>query len=273
MSRLSQSTDPDIPCVWVQAGVLSYRPCHRNFECDGCELFHAIQGPGPRGEERGATERSDSSDRDLGTRHRVGTHGSEAESVVRAYLGHLTEGCDLHLDMPYSPGHFWLHEVSRDEILLGFDCQMLRILYPIDDFILPKPGTWIERGEAMGWIQRGHLALPLPAPISGEVQEVNQSLMIEIKENGFPLSRGRWLLRVQPHEPMDDIPELIRGQEMLGWVQRKLNLVREYLLDAAEPDPVTGRTMNDGGELNRNLESVLGSDAFRDLLDRLFREF
>ncbi|MFO7972689.1 MAG: hypothetical protein R6U40_13205, partial [Desulfobacterales bacterium] len=42
---------------------------------------------------------------------------------------------------------------------------------------LPGPGVWLKRGEAMGWIQRGHLALPLPAPISGEVLEVNHALV------------------------------------------------------------------------------------------------
>jgi glycine cleavage system H lipoate-binding protein len=244
------------PCVWVMAGVLSYRrPCHRNYECEGCELNQALQGLA-MGEE-GGSERS---------------HPPQMDEVVSAYIVQLTEGCDLHLDRPYSRGHFWIKEESQDEVLLGFDCQTIRIIFPLDDLLLPKPGTWLRRGEPMGWIQRGHMTLPLHAPMSGEVLEVNEGLVQELKEDGFPRSRIRWLIRLKPHEPVGDVPGLLRGESMLSWYQKKLGLVRSYLKVAADPGVDAGRTMNDGGELNRNLEQVLGSDHFQELMDRLFQD-
>lgn len=271
MSNSSRGSPQDSPCVWVQAGVLSYRPCHRNFECERCELYHALQGPvESSGERRGEDAHEIRGAERSGTGHRK--VGSEMEGVISAYLGQLTEGCDLHLDLPYSPGHFWIREVSDEEILVGFDCQTLRILFPVEDFVLPRPGVWLKRGEAMGWIQRGHLVLPLLAPLSGEVTEVNHALVEEIKKDGFPGVQPRWLIRLKPHEPLNDVPELIQGGAMLGWYQKKLNLVREYLADAADPGVATGETLNDGGELNRNLEEVLGTDSFQELLDRLFQE-
>lgn len=271
MPNPNRNQDSNDPCVWVQAGVLSFRACHRGFDCENCELFHAIRGtehnleasgPGrcaPRRAERPGKPAARALPR-------------EVEALVSAYLCRLTEGCDVHLDLPYSPGHFWLRETGADEVLLGFDCQTLRILFPIEDFILPKVGVWIKRGEPLGWIQRGHLALPLPSPISGEVLEINQDLVEEIKREGFPQEQRRWLIQVRPHEPLADVPELLKGQSMLRWYQRKLSLVREYLSDAMEPCAVTGETLNDGGKLNPNLEEVLGSDTFRDLLERLFQE-
>lgn len=271
MSRLNRKDLQAPPCVWVQAGVLSYRPCHRDFDCESCELFHALRGPVEGRETSGETRSSatpEGASGSLNTR----MIGSDVEGEVSAFLDQLAEGCDLHLDLPYSPGHFWLKEMAQGEVLVGFDCQMLRVLFPVEGFILPKPGTWLKRGEAMGWIQRGHLALPLPSPMSGEVLEVNHALVAEIQEQGFPVSQARWLIRLRPHEPLADIPELLRGSSMLSWYQRKLHLVREYLLNAVDPGVHTGETLNDGGELNRNLEEVLGADPFRELLDRLFQD-
>lgn len=271
MSNLNRKDLQAPPCVWVQAGVLSYRPCHRDFDCESCELFHALRGPVEDREAPGETRPFGTAGEDH-RRAKTERVFSDVEGEASALLTQLTEGCDLHLDLPYSPGHFWIKEVAGGEVLLGFDCQTLRILFPVEGFILPGPGVWLKRGEAMGWIQRGHLALPLPAPISGEVLEVNHALVAEIEERGFPASQARWLIRLKPHEPMADIPELFRGQSMLNWYQRKLHLVREYLLNAVNAGVPTGETLNDGGELNRNLEEVLGADSFRELLDRLFQD-
>lgn len=269
MSRLNRESPQELPCVWVHAGVLSYRPCHRNFECESCELFHALSGPHQDRKEAGVARQ----DTQVPGRLQEAGEGRidpEIEEAVTAYLTQLTEGCDLHLDLPYSPGHFWLKEAEEGEVLIGLDCQTLRILFPVEDFTLPKPGVWLKRGEAMGWVQRGHRVIPLLSPISGEVREVNHELVREILERGFPWSQARWLIRVTPHEPLADIPDLLRGQTMLGWYQRKLNLVREYLLDAMDPGTPMGQTLNDGGALNRNLEEVLGSYPFQELLDRMF---
>lgn len=238
-------------CVWVSAGVLNYRrPCHRDYECDGCDLFRALQGVGKP----------------------LPTPSAQADWMVSAYIVQLAEGCDLHLDRPYTSGHFWIKEEADDEVLLGFDCHTIRVLFPVDDFILPKPGVWLRRGETMGWIQRGHRAIPLRSPMSGEVLEVNSGMVSEVKEVGFPVSQQRWLIRLKPHEPLGDIPGLLQGESMLTWYQRKLGLVHDFLRAALEPDPDATPTLNDGGELNRDLEKVLGSEPFREMLDALFRD-
>ena len=269
MNRSPPDDFQENPCVWVMAGVLNYRrPCHRNYECETCELFQALQGSGMGREKEGSAGK----EADTGRGGHPPSKPHQVDEVVSAYIVQLTEGCDLHLDRPYSPGHFWIREETPDEVTLGFDCQTIRIIFPLDDFLLPKPGVWLRRGEPMGWIQRGHMALPLKSPISGEVLEVNETLVEELKEDGFPRSRIRWLIRMRPHEPLGDIPDLLRGEAMLAWYQKKLGLVKSYLRVAADPGVDAGRTLNDGGELNRNLEQVLGADHFQEMLDRLFQD-
>ena len=37
-----------LPCVWMSAGVINYRLCDREYECESCPLDTAIRGRGPR---------------------------------------------------------------------------------------------------------------------------------------------------------------------------------------------------------------------------------
>jgi glycine cleavage system H protein len=300
MSKPRGPGPEELPCVWVTAGVLSYRPCHREYDCDGCELYHALRGPGPEAEVASTVEEAPYAA--TSAREREPREGAAASSerraadvttpgptrsvippapeedrayhqAVSAYLTRLTGGCNLHLDRPYTPGHLWIIE-EDGEVKVGLDCQTLRVLYPLDDFTLPRPGVWLKRGETMGWVQRGHLILPLTAPISGEVIEVNEALVDEIRRLGFPEKAAPWLLRLAPREPLDAVPDLLTGESMLHWYEGKLALLRNFLEVAVSLDPevqeAVGPTLNDGGEPNLNLEEVLGPTLFQQLLERLF---
>ena len=267
MTRSASERSHEMTCVWVLAGVLNHRPCHRGYECEGCDLHQALRGE----------EKPPSKD---GIRalpgHEVArgpTRNSPhpAEKMVSAYLIHLTADCFLHLDRAYTVQHFWIREDPSGEACLGLDCQNLRILFPVEDLLLPRPGVWVKRGEAMGWIVRGHLAIPLQSPLSGEVVEVNESLLAELRELGFPRTRDRWMVRFLPHEDLNAIPGLLRGEVMLDWYRQKLGLLREYLTAAMEPRHETGPTLQDGGAPDPNLEAVLGEEAFQSLVDRLFK--
>jgi len=198
--------------------------------------------------------------------------GTSGEKAARAYLRHLTRGCNLHLDRAYSPTHFWVQEGRDGEVLLGLDGQTLRILFPLEDVVLPRPGVWLTRGETMGWILRGHLALPLRAPLSGEAMETNGPLLDQLRRRGVPDAEPGWLMRLFPHEAWEQVPDLLQGEAMLFWAQAKLGILRKSLLEAMALGAEAGPTLNDGGEWNPNLEEVLGPSAFRRLVDQLFRE-
>lgn len=267
MIRLAEGRDEELPCVWVLAGVLNHRPCHRHYECEGCELYRALQG---RENEEG-TPRLERPLLDPSSAQEAARPTEPASPAVSAYLADLTRGCTLHLDRPYTEGNLWIDATDPDALVVGLDCQALRVLYPLEDIVLPRTGVWLERGEAMGWLLRGHLALPLRAPISGEVLEVNESLAPTLRGEGGAEGSDPWLLRLQPHEELEAVQGLLRGEGMLGWYRDRLAILREHLRIATAHGAEAGPTLNDGGTVNRNLEEVLGPRSFRSLVDRLFR--
>ncbi len=192
--------------------------------------------------------------------------------AVSFYLSRLTAGCELHLDRPYCACHFWLCAAPEDRVTLGLDGHLLRILYPIDDITLPHVGVLLRRPEPCGWITRGRMAIPLSAPISGEVEAVNEPSLEAVRARGRLNGGEDWLIRVQAHEDPTLAPGLYHGEKALVWYLRKLQLLKGYLREAlaAGAAAVPGPTLADGGTLNMDVESVLGRERFEALVGELF---
>jgi glycine cleavage system H lipoate-binding protein len=244
----------DLPCIWALAGVLTYRLCDRNYRCEECELHHALQGnPMPTTA--------------ISPRGRVGSSAT-VDDRVAPYLRALLEGCSLHLDRPYSSGHFWLLATGTDELTVGLDDYVVRVLRPLDGVVSPGIGTWLRRDEPCGWLKRRQSAIPLRMPIAGEITAVNDGFVDRTAGEG---ADGGWLFHVAPHEPVDAVPSLYRGERALAWHLEKLRVLSRYLRDAEPLDAAAvGVTLNDGGVPQRDLEAVLGPDQYRRLVDELF---
>ncbi len=264
-ARITGERD-ELPCIWVLAGVLSYRLCDRSYDCEHCELYHALRGrPGDRNELDQVCSAGRNTLRASPTERAV-------DEMVISYLYRLGAGCELHLDWPYSASHFWLHQLDDGNIAIGLDCNLLRMLFPIDDITLPHIGVLTRRTEPCGWLTRGRLAVPLTAPLSGTVNAVNDAYVERLKGPRPACGSGEWLLTMAPDEELASVPGLYRGEDTLVWYLRKIQLVKHYLRAALHSADVQalGVTLADGGEINLDLEEVLGRDRFETLVDDLF---
>lgn len=264
MAHTTTHAREEPPCIWVLAGVLSYRLCDRGYDCEHCELYHALRGEAHL---PAVTRRAAEPEEDEGL--------PPAEAALRDQVGlhlrRLFAGCKLYLDRRYSPGHFWLEARGPREALLGLDGQVLRLLYPIDEIVVPHAGVHLRRGEACGWVLRGRLAVPLNAPVSGTVEAVNGDYLQAVKA-GDAAFGDEWLLRLTLDTELDDGEELYRAEEMLSFHLRKLRIVKEYLREAlahAAGGPL-GPTLADGGTLQLNLEEVLGRERYERLVHEVF---
>jgi hypothetical protein len=81
-----------------------------------------------------------------------------------------------------------------------------------------------------------------------------------------------WLLRVAPHESVDEIPDLLRGEQLLLWYLEQIRILKRHLADVTAPAGGTqlGLTMADGGVPAPDLETVLGPERFQRLVDEIF---
>mgnify|MGYP001595830818 FL=1 len=248
----------ELPCIWVLSGVLSYRLCDRNYECDGCELYHALRGEGraschhAEGADPGSIEILDS---------------ASPSGQATSHLSHLLSGCRLYLDRPYRPPHFWLTQTEENLVTVGLDGSLLRMLSPIRRVVSPGAGLHLERDQPCGWIAREHMAVPLKMPIAGEVVETNATFAAADEPCRLP-DGDDWLFRVRATEPLEEVSGLVNAEGTLAWYADRLRTVKHAILESLSgPEAGTvGPVLADGGARLSSLERVLGPKAFEELI-------
>ena len=247
-----------LPCVWVTAGVLSYRLCDREFDCEACPLYLALRG-------------GNASAVIAGGAPAPATGAANGDDPVGRYLAGLGAGCTLHLDRAYSADGLWMETTPAGEVRIGLDDYTLRLLQPVDDVVLPRIGSWLPHRAPCAWVYRGRLAIALRCPVAGEVAAVHPRPALAPPRDG-DVAEGRWWFRVRPHEPVAAAAGLFRNEALLGWYLSRVRTVHEHLDAVVTPAEgrLAGPLMHDGGAPPGDLESVLGRERFEALVAALF---
>ncbi len=76
----------DLRCVWMTAGVVNYKLCDLNFNCEFCEFHQVMQGLAhahPGRKETAVDTFPDSESENI-------------QQMVNTYLGKLVEGCKIY---------------------------------------------------------------------------------------------------------------------------------------------------------------------------------
>ena len=254
-------------CIWVSAGVLNYRLCDRSFQCEGCDLFHALTAGDAH------TFRScdgPESRPGLAATHQVEPGGSTwTEDQVTTHLNHVLGDCPLYLDRYYKPPYFWLADEANGRVRLGLASHILHILSPIDEICTPNIGLHFRRDQPCGWITRNGTAISFAMPVSGLVSEVNGPSSARGDDGAG--SENAWLLRIETDEPLSRAQDLIQGEETLLWYLDSIRTLKRHLREAVSETAANriGPLMADGGALNPCLEEVLGPARFRRLLEQI----
>jgi glycine cleavage system H protein len=103
-------------------------------------------------------------------------------------------------DRRYTAEHEWI-KPEGDSYLVGITSFAQDQLGDIVYVELPKVGDRVEAGKAFGVIESVKTASDLYAPVSGEVIEVNSSLVEQPQAvNDDPYSAG-WMIRIRADDP------------------------------------------------------------------------
>ncbi len=250
----------ELPCVWSLAGVLGMHPCDREYDCDSCELYHALSG-GHAIDEESAIRCPNLSQ----TQQRI-------EAEVGQFVSNLMAGCRLDFGRWYGGDGVWVRAAGEDnELEVGLVGCVWRILEPVEEIVAPRAGVSFEAGETCGWLLRSERAIPLRLPVGGTVTEVNAPLVEAIGISGHVDGRDKWLFRVRSALQTSEVPRLFRGEDALIWHLRRLRILKSHIRGALDADRLAvGAVMADGGEPQMNLERVLGPDRFAAMIDALF---
>jgi glycine cleavage system H protein len=102
--------------------------------------------------------------------------------------------------MRFTSDHQWI-ETEGELIRLGLTAYAIQQLGDVFEIALPARGKALKPGDAMAMVQAARHNAELPAPLAGEVAEVNAELFEEPDLlNAGPETLG-WLVKLRPADP------------------------------------------------------------------------
>jgi len=232
------------PCIWMSAGLLTYRLCDRDFDCERCPLDAALR----RGDLLGSRDHE-------------------------ALLAPNHDPSDFPEDRRYTAGHSWVQVVDGQDggrLRFGLDTFAAAIIGRCGGVMWNPPGRSLGRGDVVCRIDLGLGALWIGAPVRGSVVKENQALRDRPEQLvTSPYTEG-WIAEFLA-EDMADVEqlapaELSRERSRLDLQRFRRRVAMQLLADDAGR---VGRTLADGGELLTDLRQMLGGPKYLDLVREL----
>jgi hypothetical protein len=230
--------ESESPCIWMEAGVVDFKLCDFNNNCDTCP-FDAIM-------------RNRATCANI-TQNAVDS-GKQNNDSVEQFLNPLkTINVDGHVF--YGEKHWYFERLSENKTLVGFDQVTLSIFPTFTDIIISEEQR-INKGQAVCWFVSEFGTMCLPAPISGKITKVNNSFLNDRKTDKTRI----WLFIIETENLPNELANFKKGDDAIEYL--KINQSEYSALFARELEqiqPSLGATLPDGGQAVQSLEQLFGA--------------
>lgn len=227
-------------CVWMLAGVVDYKLCDRDYDCESCPLDKAF--------------------RDAAHDHR----SSHPHLATQSEPGDV-QGYKLAPMLFYHPAHVWARIEDEGTVRVGLDDfgqSLTGRIYAVD---LPAEGGPVEGSRPCWRIAHQAGETALASPVTGTIQQVNSKLTGHPSLiNRDPYSEG-WALVIKPARLEECLKQLYYGRKADLWYQKDIQRLHQAVADAL-PASSIGVTMQDGGSHINDFTSLLTADQMRQVI-------
>lgn len=122
-------------------------------------------------------------------------------------------------ELKYTDEHEWA-KVEEELVVIGITDYAQDALGEIVYIELPSEGDEITKGDSFGGVESTKSVSDLYAPVSGEVVEVNESLLDSPETiNEDPYGDG-WLIKVRIHDS-DEYDELMDSEQYSEFIEKE----------------------------------------------------
>lgn len=248
-------------CIWAEAGLVSYKLCDRNYECDDCPFDQVMRQKSPP---VSVDVKVHTAGR---TRSRNVRQGTLSE-VVRGIFGDPFSE-KLPRDRSYSRGHVWIMKDERGAVRLGIDHYVAGLLEGIASIVFPEIGASAVRDNPCAWIICEGGTIAVQSPVDGRLRCINPRLVESAATVGDDPYESGWLAEIScPEKPSENSIEasVMESESKSQFANLEREIIEEF---DAEPSTL-GVTLMDGGNPPHSLKDVLGTARYISFLQRLF---
>jgi glycine cleavage system H protein len=221
----------------MTAGLVAYKLCDREYDCDSCPLDQALRG-------------------------------GEGHAVPADIMTADAPRWEFRSDRHYHTSHGWIQQVKPGHCRYGLDVFAGRLLGHASSVVLPTIGSSVSEGRPVCWVVDESEVIPLHAPVTGTVESANQEVQASPSLLATSPYDAGWLLGIHCASDPAEAAGLLSAQEMQNRTESELRMLHEEGLQDMCEDAVVGPTLADGGEPIGDLRRVLGPERFHKLIMR-----
>lgn len=175
----------------------------------------------------------------------------------------LPSGLFLH------PGHTWAALASSGAVRVGLDDLASRALGIPSRVSLRQVGEKVAQGDPIVTLECNGRELSLPAPVSGVIEQANQSVLADPSAlAGEPYDRG-WLYEIKASKLGSEIPGLAVAEVAWAWLQDQVHDFGDWLANLGTGQ--AGVAMQDGGQPASGALAHVDDAAFAAFGERFIR--
>jgi len=262
--------EEDLKCVWMTAGLLSYKLCKYNLQCEKCPLDWELRNLSAAPSQGSpATQERKQINSEEG-RRAAPLKKERSAGVV------LTEGLSrssINGSLFYHPGHTWVKVEKADEVRIGIDSFLGKMIEKVKVIVLPLPGGRFVQGETLCSIIQEEGILHIVFPVSGSILSVNQKLKDQPELlTKDPLGEG-FLLTLRPKNLQRDQKHLLFGEAALSWHRKELERFKTAVVSELSADQKgLGMTMQDGEIRLGDIEKLIDTERYIQLVSTFLRK-
>ena len=239
----------DLKCVWMEAGVLAYQLCERQYECESCPLDAALRA-----------------------------HFNRGVPAEKAAEHPAQERAALAEDRRYSRGHCWVRRVEStgaDETprwRVGLEPGLAAALLRTRSVVLPAVGESLRRGQMHLWVVVDGGTFGVVAPLDGTVRASNVRLAERPSLVGSAPMDDGWLYEVEVPRSEPQWAGLMEASTAERGYSSKASRFQAELSKALNArHHAVGETLADGGAPLGDVSQMLGPARYFELLSKIYR--
>ena len=141
----------DERCIWMAAGILTYRLCDHTCDCDDCPL-------------------------DAAMRKHLWRHTGVAAAQPEGCFDLPAAPEALREGFRYARNHCWTRQLDACSLRVGIEPGLGAALLDPKAVVLPSIGQFLQQGQTCLWIVMEGGTLPIDCPCTGTVHDTNRQV-------------------------------------------------------------------------------------------------